>query len=120
MSKDTPLVGEAAKAGKPVEVHAVAGMTSVAKMGATHHISGRTRALLLQKAMSDAVLRACEDGLSVSNPEHAPEIRERMLFARQVVAGKLTEYDLERSRELTKGTAPESPKDEDDSTDDGA
>lgn len=101
--KDTPLVGEAAKAGKPVEVHAVAGMTSVAKMGATHHISGRVRALLLQNAMSDAVLKACEDGLSVSNPEHAAEIRERMLFARQVVARKLTEYDLKQSRILTAG-----------------
>ena len=120
MSKDTPLVGEAAKAGTPVEVHAVVSMTSVAKMGATHHISGRIRALLLQNAMSDAVLKACEDGLSISNPEHAADIRERMLLARQAVAIKLAEYDLERSRELTKGVAPEIPKDEDKSTDNGA
>lgn len=108
-TEDNPLVGEAAKAGKPVEVHAVAGMTSTAMLSTEGSVPGKIRAQLMQQAMSDAVLKACEDGLSLSNPEHAVEIRGRMQAARDAVVVILNEYDNEQSRIRTKGVPPPAP-----------
>lgn len=60
-----------------IEVHAVASMSSAASMG------GKPNAKKINEAMSAAVLKACEDGYSISDPDHVPKIKEYMMKARE-------------------------------------
>lgn len=77
MSEDNPLVGEAAKAGHPVEVHAVGAMNGAGRM------MGPKLAQRINDAMVAAVLECNEEGLSTQ--DHPDAIRERMLAARERV-----------------------------------
>lgn len=80
MAEDNPLVGEAAKAGEPVEVHAAATMAGTGKLSPLDGRSeGAIRADYYTRAMSTAVLRANAEGISTDD---ADQLRPRILAAK--------------------------------------